>query len=122
MERKITMNRIRGEAGLDAGGRSYRLLLTLGALAEIEDGLGLADLSDVAARLKTVRAADLAIVAAALLRGGGHDLSPADVLRLPCDLGTLVAAVTDAFNAAGLEPQQAQHGEPDPIPFAGATG
>lgn len=109
-------NRIRGEAGLTAGGRHYRLLLTLGALAEIEDGLGLQNLADVATRLKSVRAADLAIVAAALLRGGGHDLTPADVLRLPCDLGALVAAVTDAFAAAEL----AGAGEAT-TPFAGAT-
>jgi len=127
-------NRIRGEAGLVAGGRQYRLLLTLGALAEIEDGLALSNLSDVAARLKSVRAADLAIVAASLLRGGGHDLAPADGLRLPCDLGTLVAAVTDAFDAAGLAPQgEGANGVPthssseavvrgaDKVPFAGAT-
>ncbi|MBV9905534.1 MAG: hypothetical protein JO346_13250, partial [Alphaproteobacteria bacterium] len=81
------------------------------ALAEIEDGLGLANLTDVAARLKAIRANDLAIVAAALLRGGGHDLAPADVLRLPCDLGALVAAVTQAFDAAG---------EGIALPFAGA--
>ncbi|MEI9989911.1 MAG: GTA-gp10 family protein [Rhizomicrobium sp.] len=113
-------NRIRGEAGLTAGGCSYRLLLTLGALAEIEDGLGLANLSDVAARLKTVRAADLAVVAAALLRGGGHEFEPADVLRLPCDLGTLVIAVAAAFDAAGLEP--GSNGGDTTRPFAGATG
>ncbi|MEI9887044.1 MAG: GTA-gp10 family protein [Rhizomicrobium sp.] len=114
-------NRIRGEAALTAGGRSYRLLLTLGALAEIEDGLGLENLADVAARLKTVRAADLAVVAAALLRGGGHELAPVDVLRLPIDLGTLVAAVTDTFNAAGLEAKE-QGGEGQQSPFVGATG
>ena len=119
-------NRVRGEAGLSAGGRHYRLLLTLGALAEIEDGLGLSNLSDVAARLKSVRAADLAIVAAALLRGGGHDLTPADVLRLPCDLGTLVAAVTDAFDAAGIGAPAHSSSEAvvrgaDKVPFAGAT-
>ncbi len=34
-------NHVRGEAALEAGGRQYRLLLTLGALAEIEDGLGI---------------------------------------------------------------------------------
>ena len=45
------VNRARGEAALEAGGREYRLLLTLGALAEIEDGLGLDDLSQVAPRL-----------------------------------------------------------------------
>ena len=121
-------NRIRGEAELNAGDRQYRLLLTLGALAEIEDGLGLADLSQVASRLKAVRAADLAVVAAALLRGGGHDIAPDEVLRLPCDLGTLVAAVTAAFDAAGLQGAPARssseaiaHGE-DNHPLAGATG
>ena len=96
------MNKVRGEAALDAGGRQYRLLLTLGALAEIEDGLGLEDLSGVGARLKQPRAADLAIVAAALLRGGGHDMCPAEVLRLECDLGALVRSVTAAFENAGL--------------------
>jgi len=114
-------NRIRGEAALAAGGKSYRLLLTLGALAEIEDGLGLADLSQIAQRLKTVRAADLAVVVAALLRGGGHDLAPADVLKLDCDLATLVTAVTDAFDAAGLAPTGTRSGA-DNHPFAGATG
>jgi hypothetical protein len=110
-------NKIRGESSLDAGGKRYRLLLTLGALAEIEDGLGLADLSAVGARLKTIRAADLAIVAAALLRGGGHDLAPAEVLRLPVDLGALVAAVSEAFAAAGLAPPREEGTQG---PFAGA--
>ena len=94
------MNKVRGEAELLAGGKSYRLLLTLGALAEIEDGLGLASLSEIAPRLAQSRAADLAIVAAALLRGGGEEMTPADVLRLPCDLGALTAAVIASFDAA----------------------
>lgn len=113
------MNRIRGEAELIAGGKSFRLLLTLGALAEIEDGLGLGDLSEVAARLKHARASDLAIVAAALLRGGGHDVSPAEVQRLPCDLGSLVKAVSDAFARAGLTPGE---GDASAAPFPGAPG
>ena len=111
-------NRIRGEAELVAGGRSYRLLLTLGALAEIEDGLGLENLSQVGERLKSARAGDLAIVAAALLRGGGHDVSPGDVLRLSCELGALVAAVSAAFDAAGLHAA----GEGDSRPFVGTSG
>jgi hypothetical protein len=114
------VNRARGEAELMAGGKSYRLLLTLGALAEIEDGLGLDDLSGVGARLARTRAADLAIVVAALLRGGGHDACPADVLKLPCELGALMAAVTAAFQAAGLE--QKSGGSSETPPFAGANG
>ena len=114
------VNRARGEAALEAGGRQYRLLLTLGALAEIEDGLGLDDLAGVAARLKAVRAADLAIVAAALLRGAGHDLCPAEVLRLPCDLGALTRAVTDAFDAAGLKAGAGEAQGEGPFPGAAA--
>lgn len=113
------MNRARGEALLEAGGRQYRLLLTLGALAEIEDGLGLDDLSQAGARLARMRAADLAIVTAALLRGGGHDICPADVLRLGCGLGALAQAVTDAFTAAGLGGAQTAEGADHPAPFPG---
>lgn len=96
------MNKIRGEAELVAAGKSYRLLLTLGALAEIEDGLALTNLSEIGARLKQMRASDLAVVAAALLRGGGHEMTPADVLRLPSSLGDIARAVADAFVAADL--------------------
>lgn len=110
------VNRARGEAALAAGGRQYRLLLTLGALAEIEDGLGLDDLSGVGARMKQPRAADLAIVAAALLRGGGHDLCPADVLKLECDLGALMAAVAEAFDHAGLSAPIEETRESSPFP------
>ena len=113
------VNKARGEAALAAGGREYRMLLTLGALAEIKDGLGLDDLSGVAARLSHTRAADLAIVAAALLRGGGHEVCPADVLRLPCELGALMGAVTAAFESAGLK---SQGGRGDNAPFPGTPG
>lgn len=113
-------NTIRGEAALIAGGKSYRLLLTLGALAEIESGLDLADLSEVSQRLKQLRASDLAIVAASLMRGGGHDVSPADVLRLSCDLGALVKGVADAFEAAGLAGGEGA-GKSE-APFAGTPG
>lgn len=117
----MTSNRIRGEVTLSAGGKAYRLLLTLGALAEIEGGLGLSDLSEVSARLKQLRAADLAIVVAALMRGGGHDIAPAEIMRLPIDLGALVQAVAEAFEAAGLSQKGEGAGEAS-APFAGSPG
>jgi len=104
-------NPIRGEATLAAGGKEYRLLLTLGALAEIEDGLGLESLGEIAQRLAQARAGDVAVVAAALLRGGGCDVTPGEVLKLDCDLGELMRAVKGAFEAAA-------GGE---VPFAGAA-
>jgi hypothetical protein len=109
------VNKIRGEAELRVGDKSYRLLLTLGALAEIEEELGLDDLSQVAARLKRPRAADLAIVAAALMRGGGSEVSSAEVLRLPCELGAMTDAVAEAFARASL----AEAAEAPAGPFVG---
>ncbi len=108
-------NKARGEAELEAAGRVFRLRLTLGALAEIEDGLSLDDLSEVEARLKKLRAADLAIVTAALIRGGGHDMTPLEALRLPVDLPVLVRAVSAAFAAGSGEAEAGSGG-----PFAGA--
>lgn len=107
-------NRIRGEAELIVGARSYRLLLTLGALAEIETGLGLNDLSALKARAQTLKASDLATVVAALLRGGGEEVTPDEVLRLPCDLGVLLTAVRATFAAAGLSGEGEANG-----PFVG---
>jgi hypothetical protein len=68
-----------------------------------------------------LRAADLAIVAAALLRGGGHNICPADVLKLSCDLGSVVRAVREAFEAAGLG-GDAPEEEGDNRPFPGSAG
>ena len=112
-------NRARGDVDLLAGGHSYTLRLTLGALAEIEDGLGLNNLSEIEARLKKLRAADLAIVTAALIRGGGHEISAVEALRLPVDLPVLVNAVTRAFSG-GESSGEASIGEP--VPFPGPTG
>ncbi|HEX4535229.1 MAG TPA: GTA-gp10 family protein [Rhizomicrobium sp.] len=112
-------NKIRGDSEFLAGAEKFVMRLTLGALAEIEDGLGLHNLSDIASRLKQLSSGDLAVVAAALLRGGGHDLATSDVLRLATDIGTLVGAVSDAFGAAGLAKSNAQGG--GEAPLAGAA-
>ena len=111
-------NKARGDVELQAGGRVFRLRLTLGALAEIEDGLALDDLSQIEERLKKLRAADLAIVTAALIRGGGHEMNPAEALRLPVELPELVRAVTAAFGGNGEGAEAA----PQPVPFPGQAG
>jgi hypothetical protein len=111
-------NKARGEVELNAGGRVFRLRLTLGALAEIEDGFALDDLSQVEERLRKLRAADLAIVAAALIRGGGAEMTPAEALRLPVELPELVRAVTAAFGANG----EGGAGEGPAVPFPGRAG
>ncbi|MBN9466521.1 GTA-gp10 family protein [Brevundimonas sp.] len=69
----IGANGARGEAVVTLDGAPRRLCLTLGALAEIETGLGVEGLAAVAERMKALSARDLMVVLAALLRGGGEN-------------------------------------------------
>ena len=68
----IGANGARGEAVVTLDGAPRRLCLTLGALAEIETGLGVDGLAAVAERMKALSAKDLMVVLAALMRGGGE--------------------------------------------------
>ena len=90
------MNGARGETAVMLGGARRRVCLTLGALAEIETGLGVDGMAAVAERMKTLSARDLMVVLAAVLRGGG-DTEP-DVAAV--DPREAAVAVAQAFAAA----------------------
>jgi hypothetical protein len=109
-------NTARGETSFLAAGEKFVMRLTLGALAEIESGLSLTNLSTIAERLKQLSSSDIAVIAAALLRGGGHDIAASDVLKIPVDIGTIVGAIADALATL--------NGKADtsvPLPGAGAS-
>ena len=94
-------NKRRGEVGLELGRERYTLCLTLGALAELEDAFAVADLQALAARFAGGRLSgrDLIKLLGVALRGGGHDLSDADVAALPLERGIepVVAALTECL-------------------------
>lgn len=77
-------NRHRGEIEAELGGRRRTLVLTLGALAELEVTLGAEDLGALAARFESGRlsARQLAALLGAGLRGAGETIADDDVLRL----------------------------------------
>lgn len=77
-------NRYRGEIAAELSGTPRRLVLTLGALAELEDALGATDLATLAARFESGRlsAHDVAAVLGAGLRGAGESLTEAEVMAL----------------------------------------
>ncbi len=97
-------NRRRGEVALELAGRRYALCLTLGALAELEDAFGAADLTALAERFASARlsARDLLKILAVALRGGGNALSDAEVAALPLEGGLdgIVEAIGDLFALA----------------------
>lgn len=89
-------NGARGEVVVTLGGRPRRLCLTLGALAELETALAVDGWEALAGRLRALSARDLAVVLAALLRGGG-DAEP-EVAAI--DFREAAEAVAAAFSAA----------------------
>ena len=85
----MAANGARGEVIAVLAGAERRLCLTLGALAEIETGLGLDGLSGLPERMRALSARDLTVVLAALLRGGGE------------------RALADELDRAGVAPREA---------------
>ncbi len=79
----------RGEIEAEIGGVRRRLVLTLGALAELEAAFGVEDLTALAERFGTgrLRARDLIRIIGAGLRGAGETISDDDVARLSVDGG-----------------------------------
>jgi len=90
------MNGARGEVSVVLGGEARRLCLTLGALAEIETGLGVEGLAGLAERMRALSARDLMVVLSALLKGGGEAVEAAD----SADPREAALAVAQAFEAA----------------------
>jgi hypothetical protein len=79
----------RGEIAAELGGATRTLVLTLGALAELEAAFGAADLVALAERFGTgrLRARDLVRVIGAGLRGAGEAISDDEVAAMTVDGG-----------------------------------
>jgi tail tube GTA-gp10-like protein len=82
-------NRHRGEIEAEIGGIKRRLVLTLGALAELEAAFGAADLTALAERFGSGRlsARDLTAIIGAGLRGAGEAIGDDEVARLSAQGG-----------------------------------
>ncbi|MFG1419584.1 gene transfer agent family protein [Xanthobacter sp. V0B-10] len=105
----------RGEIDAVIEGRTRTLVLTLGALAELEAAFGAADLMALAERFERGRlgARDAAYILCAGLRGAGEDVSLAEVEHMRVDGGAagfvrivaaLLAATFGTGEAAGPPP------------------
>lgn len=97
------VNRYRGEVEATLDGEKCTLVLTLGALAELESVFEVAHLSDLAKRLSNgqLAARDAVAVIGAALRGAGNALSNAEVAAMRIDGGAAGAArlVADLLTA-----------------------
>lgn len=93
-------NAVRGEVCVELAGAPRRLCLTLGALAEMEAGLGVSGLDALVARVTKMSAGDLMVVLAALLRGGGERELADGLASAAVEPKAAAEAVASAFRAA----------------------
>ncbi len=124
-------NRRRGEVALQLGDTRYTLCLTLGALAELEDAFGVQDLMALTERFGSGRLSsrDLLTLLAVSLRGGGHEMSDAEVASLPLHDGIepVAAALADlllmTFGGGGPPPNppSSQEASASHAPSPGTT-
>jgi hypothetical protein len=84
-------NKHRGEIEACLDGKSYRLCLTLGALAELETAFGDDDMLALAQRFEKgrLRASDATRIIGAGLRGAGYDIADEAVARMRTAGGVL---------------------------------
>ncbi|HXF53612.1 MAG TPA: gene transfer agent family protein [Hyphomicrobiaceae bacterium] len=126
-------NRHRGEIEARLDGRSYRLCLTLGALAELESAFGDSDMLALAERFGRGRlsARDCQRIIAAGLRGAGLDISDEAVAAMQAEGGAagyvdIVARLLAAtFGGPGGDGQKEEaasgEGRGRGAPFPGTT-
>lgn len=123
------VNKYRGEVEAVLDGSRYRLVLTLGALAELEAAFGEDDLVALASRFDNgrLKARDCVRIIGAGLRGAGYSISDQDVAGMQAEAGaagfvSIVAELLAATFAAGSqgdgrgEDQGGVRAEPGPFP------
>ena len=114
----------RGEIEAEIGGARRKLVLTLGALAELESAFSVDDLVALTERFGTgrLKARDLTRIIAAGLRGAGEVISDDEVSRLTVADGVngYVRIVSDliaaTFGEAKAEEKPARPLAPPPAP------
>lgn len=99
----MSVNRRRGEIEAVLDGRSFTLVLTLGALAELEDAFGADDIAKLVERFSTGRLAsrDMIRILGCGLRAGGTSLTDEAVAALSHEDGVagLARIVSDLLSA-----------------------
>lgn len=125
------VNRLRGEISAMLDGRPWTLVLTLGALAELEAAFGCRDLTALVERIgeRPLSSRDLISILGAGLRGAGNDVSDdaLSMMRVPGGATGYAAIAADLLHVtfgrgddASLEEEQGdnlQEAESS-VPFA----
>lgn len=75
-------NSARGEADLAVNGQTYRISMTMGALAEMAAALEVKTFQELQARITEFNLQDMPKIVAAVLKGNGYDVPMADINKM----------------------------------------
>lgn len=119
-------NKHRGEIEARLDGAPYRLVLTLGALADLESAFGADDMLALASRFESGRlsAGDCMRIIGAGLRGAGHSVADAEVAVMRAEGGAagfvdIVVRLLNATFASGDDQGTKGGGSDAHAPFHG---
>lgn len=126
------VNKHRGEVAAWFNGTEYRLVLTLGALAELEAAFGDEDMVALAMRFDSgkLKARDCVRIIGAGLRGAGYEIRDEDVAAMQTENGAagFVAIVAELLAATfansaprAAAPHVSEGDRVDAGPFPGTT-
>ena len=122
-------NQHRGEIDAELDGKPFRLVLTLGALAELESAFGDEDMLALATRFENGRlsARDAVRIIGAGLRGAGHDIPNLAVAAMRAANGAagfveIVARLLTATFGGAAKPASTQQSSMQPAQGGAANG
>lgn len=93
-------------------GKSYNMCLTLGAIAQIEDQLGLESLVDIDQVMQKPSMKHLLTIFVALLNGGGDkSITKDDMIDWDIGFKDLMSKIRDTFEAAGFHDSDEEEGQ-----------
>lgn len=98
-------NRQRGEVKIEGPeGKEYKMCLTLGAIAQIEEDLGVESLTKIDEVMSQARMRDVLTIFVALLNGGGNtEITRKDMIAWDVTIQQLMDKIRECFTAAGFE-------------------
>lgn len=102
----MAINAVRGEVELVVGDDSFTLCLTLGALSEIESGLGVDSIDELGEVFAKPKSSTIISLLLALVRGGGHsEVTKETIESWPLDIAAIMEVIKQVFASSGIEPE-----------------
>lgn len=111
----VKANKQKGEVSIEGpDGETYRLCLTLGAIAQIEEGLGVKSLLDIQSVMGEPSMGHLLTIFVAMLNGGGHtEITKKDMMVWDVKFVELSEKIKECFAASGFGDQEEEEEEED---------